>query len=524
QTIEEIAARTFRSRGGRRATSSGLRNFVLDRTNAGHTFLLRKAKERILARTKGKYPAPLAILDVVGTGMDKGPRRGYEAEARAFGQLARSVTARHLMQLFFSANTAKKDPLSTPSGTPLRSFERLGIVGAGSMGIGLAAQILHRRALPLQVHDLQTGNLTRCLAAVDQYLGQQVALSRLPRHRLPLLRGLLSTTTSYEGFRHADLIFEAVPEELGLKREVLHELEQVNQGRAVLASCTSSLPIKHLVPDLAHPEQVLGMHFCSPVATVQLLEVVRRDENPAELVRSAVAFGRTLGKHVIVVNDGAGFYTSRCLAAYLNEAAHLFFEGYRVEDLDKTMLEWGFPVGPMSLLDELGLDLATRTIQLLHQTFGTRMEPPEGWDLLLTDGRLGRKALKGFYTYSRKRGKTGRVDPTVYNLRPPTVTTLRNPDLVTVTRRLVLAFVNEAMHCFHDGTLRTPSDGDLGAVFGVGFPAYLGGPFSYLDHCGAARVVGELDDLANRFGDRFRPSQILCDSARAGATFHGARS
>jgi 3-hydroxyacyl-CoA dehydrogenase/enoyl-CoA hydratase/3-hydroxybutyryl-CoA epimerase len=260
------------------------------------------------------------------------------------------------------------------------------------------------------------------------------------------------------------------------------------------------------------------MHFFSPVAKMPLLEVVVTPETDAWATATAVAFGRRLGKHVIVVRDGPGFYTTRALSPYMSEAARLVEEGAAVEDVDGAMKRFGFPVGPLALLDEVGLDVGAKVSGVLHKAFGDRMLPPAAMATVIENGRLGRKGGRGFYVYD---GKNKRVDESVYTLLPRGL-----PRAAFVEReiqeRLVFAFLNEAARCLEDGILRSARDGDVGAIFGLGFPPFLGGPFRYLDHLGPRFAAEVLDRLAARHGDRFAPAPLLVEMGRDGRSFHPA--
>jgi 3-hydroxyacyl-CoA dehydrogenase/enoyl-CoA hydratase/3-hydroxybutyryl-CoA epimerase len=257
------------------------------------------------------------------------------------------------------------------------------------------------------------------------------------------------------------------------------------------------------------------MHFVSPVHKMPLLEVVVTRQTEPTAIATAVAFGRRLGKHVIVVRDGPGFFTTRALAPYMNEAARLIEEGAAVEDVDRAMTGFGFPVGPLALLDEVGIDVGAKVAKVLHHAFGERLAPPAGMARVIEDGRLGRKNKRGFYTYNGRK----QVDPSVYALLPggPERRGVEPRDVQT---RLVFAFLNESAYCLQEGILRSPRDGDVGAIFGLGFPPFLGGPFRYLDKLGARFAVETLERLASRHGARFEPAEILREHARAGSTFH----
>jgi 3-hydroxyacyl-CoA dehydrogenase/enoyl-CoA hydratase/3-hydroxybutyryl-CoA epimerase len=259
------------------------------------------------------------------------------------------------------------------------------------------------------------------------------------------------------------------------------------------------------------------MHFFSPVHKMPLLEVIVTPQTDAGATAEAVGFGRLLGKHVIVVRDGPGFYTTRALSPYMNEAARVVEEGASIEDVDRALTGFGFPVGPITLLDEVGIDVGAKVAKVLHHAFGERLAPPASMARVIEDGRQGRKNGRGFYLYEdgRKKG----VDQSVYALvtgdAPRKAMEVRE-----IRERLVFAFLNEAVLCLQEGILRSPRDGDVGAIFGLGFPPFLGGPFRYLDHLGARFALEVLERLRARHGPRFTPARLLEDMARSGKGFH----
>jgi 3-hydroxyacyl-CoA dehydrogenase/enoyl-CoA hydratase/3-hydroxybutyryl-CoA epimerase len=259
------------------------------------------------------------------------------------------------------------------------------------------------------------------------------------------------------------------------------------------------------------------MHYFSPVNKMPLLEVIVTDRTAPEATATAVAVGKKQGKTVIVVRDGPGFYTSRILAPYMNEAAQLLVEGASVEDLDRALVAFGFPVGPITLLDEVGIDVGDKVGKILHGAFGARMAPPAALHDVVAAGRLGRKNRKGFYVYD---GKEKRVDESVYALLPGG--RARKPfSAADIQERVVLQMVNEAILCLGEGILRSARDGDVGAVFGLGFPPFRGGPFRWADTVGTRALLDKLEMLRARHGDRFAPAPLLVEHASGNRGFHG---
>jgi 3-hydroxyacyl-CoA dehydrogenase/enoyl-CoA hydratase/3-hydroxybutyryl-CoA epimerase len=343
------------------------------------------------------------------------------------------------------------------------------------------------------------------------------ALDRLERDAT---MRLVTATTDWSGLEAVDVVIEAVFEDLELKRHMVKAFEAVN-GRGIFASNTSSIPIGQIAEASSRPESVLGMHYFSPVQKMPLLEVIVTPHTAAEVTATAVAVGKKQGKTVIVVNDGPGFYTSRILAPYMNEAAEVLIEGAAVEDVDRALTAFGMPVGPITLLDEVGIDVGAKVGKILHAAFGDRMAPPESLEKLVADGRLGRKAKKGFYLYGEeKKGKKREVDPTVYDLLPGG-RARRKLSHDEIAERVVLQMVNEAIRCLGEGILRSARDGDVGAVFGLGFPPFRGGPFRYADAVGPKALLDRLERWQDKFGARFEPAPLLVEHARSGRPFHG---
>jgi 3-hydroxyacyl-CoA dehydrogenase/enoyl-CoA hydratase/3-hydroxybutyryl-CoA epimerase len=357
--------------------------------------------------------------------------------------------------------------------------------------------------------------VARGLAAVRELLRERLERRALTRLEYESRVALVSGAVDYTGFRRADLVIEAVFEDLALKRRVLAEVEGA-APEAVVASNTSTIPITEIARDAARPERVVGMHFFSPVQKMPLLEVVVGARTAPEATATAVAYGKKLGKTVIVVRDGPGFYVNRILAPYVNEAGHLLDEGVPVDAIDRALVGFGFPVGPITLVDEVGLDVAGKSGRIMAEAFGARMAPARSLQRVLESGRLGRKGKRGFYAYDEA-GKKGRVDESVYEIVGAPRADVAAPE---IAQRTVLAMVNEAARCLEEAVIRSARDGDVGAVFGIGFPPFRGGPFRYLDALGAGTAVRALEALDARFPGRFTPAASLRALAASGGRFH----
>jgi 3-hydroxyacyl-CoA dehydrogenase / enoyl-CoA hydratase / 3-hydroxybutyryl-CoA epimerase len=519
----------------------GVMGLFLDGNPAGRTIVLRKAREQTLAKSRGHYPALIAAIDVIAAGYQKGVAHGYREESRRFGEMAMTDVSKQLIFLFFATNELKKDTGVDPAhypNLPVSAFEplpvdKIAIIGAGFMGAGIASIAVQHGTL-VRLKDADHGRVAKGYAAVRDVLKERLTRKQITKVQYSDYMTLLGGTVDYSGFGNVDLVIEAVFEDLAIKHQVLREVEASVHPSAIFASNTSTIPISQIAQASSRPERVLGMHFFSPVHKMPLLEVITTPETHPQVTVTAVAYGKKLGKTIIVVNDGPGFYANRILSPYLNEAGILLDQGVAIDIIDKALIDFGFPVGPITLMDEVGLDVATKAGKIMADAFPDRMQPAKSIQAVVAAGRYGRKSKKGFYTYD-KEGKKGEVDPSVYAvfLAPgsiPVAKSIASPDgetpsrpempAVQIQQRTVLAMLNEAARCLSDGIIRTARDGDVGAVFGIGFPPFRGGPFRYMDSLGVKIVVQRLEDLNARFPGRFEPAELLLEMARRNQVFY----
>lgn len=478
----------------------------------GRRVVFSKARETVMKSTHGNMPAPLAAIEVIRIGLEGGPDAGLEAEAAAFGDLATTSQARALIHLF-KARQRTKDPVT---GTP-RPVSKVGVVGAGLMGAGITAVTVANADLPVRMRDLDWEAIGRGMRDIHEVVEGRRYLR--PAERREIMARVLPTSEP-TGFANVDVVIEAVVERLDIKHQVLEEMESMIDPAALFATNTSSIPIADIAAAAQHPDRVLGMHYFSPVPQVPLLEVVTGPQTSADAVATAVDLGSRQGKTVIVVSDGPGFYTSRILAPYMDEAARLLGEGVPIAGIDRLMTKVGFPLGPFRLLDEVGLDIGVEISEILQEGFGDRMEPNPLLESMVDAGRIGKKSGLGFYTYERDGEDWKRideVDDSVY-----AVVGIDPGDDVPddAVDRMLLRMVNEALFAYGDGILATASDGDIGAVFGLGFPAHLGGPFHYVEHQrGIEATLETLEGFSSMYGPRFRPAPVLVEAARSGEGF-----
>jgi 3-hydroxyacyl-CoA dehydrogenase/enoyl-CoA hydratase/3-hydroxybutyryl-CoA epimerase len=515
RALELASGERSRKRPAHKLDAERLQEMALEQNPIGRRVLFAQAEKMLKKKTGGHYPAPLAALEAVRTGYEDGDDAGYALEADRFGQMVVSPVSARLVEIFFTTTELKKESGVDDPQVKAKPVEKIGMLGAGLMGGGIAYVSANAGAV-VRLKDKDDQAVGRGMSYVRGILAERQKRGSVKSRQVLDTMALVRPTVDYSGFASADLVIEAVFEDLQVKQKVVRETEAATRKDCIFASNTSSIPITRIAEAASRPELVCGMHFFSPVHKMPLLEVIRTDKTAPWVVATAVAFGKRIGKTVIVVRDGVGFYTSRILAPFMNEAAHMLHEGGSIDGIDKAMTRFGFPVGPLTLLDEVGIDVGAHVTKIVHEAFGERMAPPPGVDKMLTDGRKGRKNGKGFYTYG---GKKKEVDLTIYDLMPGGRNRKSVPD-DEIQDRCTLQMVNEAVLCLDEGILRTPRDGDIGAIFGLGFPPFLGGPFRYADTRGIADVVRRLEDLASKHGVRFAPAKGLKDRAKSGKRFY----
>mmetsp|Transcript_5570 Transcript_5570/g.8526 ORF Transcript_5570/g.8526 Transcript_5570/m.8526 type:complete len:517 (+) Transcript_5570:1823-3373(+) len=507
-----------------------LRNYVFD-----------QATKMVKKQTNGKYPAPFAILRSVRAGLEKGKKAGYSTEANEFSKLVFTHESEGLISLFHGTEAIKENRF----GEPKRKVRNVAMLGSGLMGAGIA-QVSAAKGMNVILYDVSDDALARGRRQIYTNLERSVkrrSMTSFERDKLMSRVRPVRADSSVlaKHLANCDLVIEAVPEKLELKHKVLSSIEKMVPEHCIIASNTSALPITDIASALQRKQNVLGMHYFSPVEKMPLLEIITTDQTSQEAASIAYDVGKTQGKQVIAVKDKAGFYTTRILAALMPEVAPLIAEGVDLKRLDQSLKSWGFPVGPITLIDEVGIDIGCHIGKDLAQVYSDRMGPASSMDLLQSmadKGLLGRKSNAGFFRYTDAKDakkKQSLLDK-LQGKRP--VTKEWNPDVESIVKnlqanaskldiddkelqeRLALRMVNEAVYCLEDGVLNSPVDGDIGAVFGLGFPPFYGGPFRYIDQVGADYVANRLDEFTNKYGPRFQPAKLLKEFAAQNKKFH----
>lgn len=473
-----------------------------------------KAKQGVMKQTQGLYPAPLKILDVVKTGLERGEQAGLEAERRGFGELSQTPHSKSLIGLFRGQTLCKKNRFGKPAKEP----KTISVLGAGLMGAGIAAVSLDK-GYDVVLKDMNANGLTRGDQQIQKIYGGYLKKKKITQSEKDVYLSRLNPTLNYADIANSDIVIEAVFEDIKVKHAVVKEVEKFVRPDCIFASNTSALPIAQIAEASQRPENVVGMHYFSPVDKMQLLEIITTDKTSKEAASQAVQVGLKQGKVVIVVKDGPGFYTTRILSFTMSEAFRLLQEGVEPTKLDKLSKAYGWPVGTATLLDEVGMDVGAHIGVYLEGIFKERLAggTRELGDAIMASGFYGRKAGKGWYIYdnSAKKGTPRQMNPEALAIlkRHSLTPKLENTD-EQIQMRLVVRMVNEAILCLQEGVLHNPLEGDVGAVFGLGFPPFHGGPFRFVDHYGAGRLVSLMETFQNAYGPEFAPCQLLLDHAK----------
>jgi 3-hydroxyacyl-CoA dehydrogenase / enoyl-CoA hydratase / 3-hydroxybutyryl-CoA epimerase len=476
-----------------------------------------QAEKKTLAKTRGHYPAPLKALEVVCTSLNVSHEQSLANEKNYFVELALTETAQNLIGVFFLQERAKKlkSPANLqPGAAPGRTIKRGLVVGAGLMGAGIA-QWLSSRGIRVLLRDVGPAPLGKGMQAIGKIYREAVA------------RHLFSETEAQNAYdrilpffeevplREVDIVIEAAVEKLALKQQIFADLEAKVSPGTVLASNTSALSIDAIAASLKHPERVVGIHFFNPVHRMQLVELVRGAKTDSATLDIAIRFVRQIGKLPVLVRDSPGFLVNRILLPYMVEAVRLFAEGHRVETIDQVMLDFGMPMGPLRLVDEVGLDVSEHVAMGLQQRIGHLAPLNDTLARMMQKGWLGRKSGKGFYEYGSVAG--GKVNPQISGFQPAVPAIVNEGDL---RDRLVLLMVNEAARTLEENVVDAPEDVDFGMIMGTGWAPFRGGPLRFADHLGLQTVLSRLNNLRDRVGAYFEPSPLLREKATNGGTFY----
>lgn len=486
---------------------------LLEGNPIGRKILFRQARKNVLKSTNGHYPAPLVALETIQAMVGTSHAEASRLENEGFGKLGASEISKNLIHVYYLDDGYKKKEWTSAQPT-LKAVSKAGVVGAGVMGGGIA-QLLAKNGIVCRIKDLNNQALALALKTARDVYGFLLKTRRMKPGQVESDMSLISPTTTYDGFKNVDVVVEAVVERLDIKKQVFKELDEIVQPDAYLFSNTSSLSVTEMAESTQRPEKVCGFHFFNPVSRMPLLEIIKTKKTSEETLATAVAFARQLGKMAIVVEDKPGFIVNRILLPYMNEAAYLFEEGINTERLDRIATDFGMPMGPMALADEVGIDIGYHVAEVLEDAYGDRMKVAGILKQVYEAGILGKKSGNGFYVH---KGKQKTVNSRVQKMRGSASFAL---DDNTTLKRLVYIMINEASRCLEEGVVDSAGTIDVGMIYGTGFPPFRGGLLRYADSIGAKAIVEDLKSFQAKFDSkRFEPSALLVEMAESGSKFY----
>jgi 3-hydroxyacyl-CoA dehydrogenase / enoyl-CoA hydratase / 3-hydroxybutyryl-CoA epimerase len=506
----------------------GLSGSVLEKTPMGRGLIFSQARKKVLSQSKGHYPAPLEAIDVIRSSGVK-----YEAhlraasrdqalkkEAKGFGKLAVTEVSKNLIRLFFMTEDIKKtNGISADSKVEGRSVRFSGVLGAGVMGGGIA-QLFAEKDITTKMKDLNHPALEMGVDSAMRVFDKKLKRRRITQREMLQKLNHISPTLNYDGFKSLDFVVEAVVENMEIKKKVLSELEREVEDDCVIASNTSSLSVTEMQSAMKKPERFAGMHFFNPVHKMPLVEVIRGEKSSDEAVATVFELSKKLGKMPVVVKDAPGFLVNRLLMPYLNEASYMLSEGVPIPELDRVMVRFGMPMGPMELVDEVGLDVADKVAKILFDAFGERAKPALIAGKVSAAERLGKKNGKGLYKYKKENGKIKKeLDFQIYQI----IEVKPRPGFVSekeIIERCLLPMINEACLCLDEEVVKTSSEIDLAMIMGTGFPPFRGGLMRYAESLGPRHIVERLNYYEARHGARFKPSAYVLRKAEREESFY----
>jgi 3-hydroxyacyl-CoA dehydrogenase/enoyl-CoA hydratase/3-hydroxybutyryl-CoA epimerase len=456
--------------------------------------------------------APGRAHEIIRRAADSSLEESLALEVDAISELGATEATQNLIRNFFLADKYRKGSAKTAP----EKITHAAVIGAGVMGSGIA-QWLSSRGVSVILRDVDSAAIDRGLANIDKTYADAVKRGLMAETRAKEGRARIVASTQPVPLRDVQIVIEAASEKLEIKKKIFAELAANTPEETILATNTSALPIGELAESTGTPARVVGLHFFNPVSRMKLIEVVVGKATADNTRERALAFARQIGKLPVLVQDSPGFLVNRVLFPYLLDAAEMFRNGVSAEEIDGALLEWGMPMGPLRLIDEIGVDITVDIATTLEKAFGARDHAPEILQKMYAEQILGRKTGAGFYKYE------GRQQTPNDSLQQWRQESGEKFGLENITHRLVYLMVNEAARCLEEKVVATPEDADYGMILGTGFPVYRGGPLRYAENVGLTKVVTDMDGIHSRAGEKFAPCDLLRQHAQGGTTFYQGR-
>lgn len=499
--------------------------FIFESILFGKFIIITLAKRDLMAKTKGQYPAPLYALEVIRRTYGKlNSKKGLETELEAFCELAISDISKNLIEIFFISEELKKDS-GVEKNVEVKDIKNAALIGAGVMGGGIA-WLFSNYDIDIRVKDIAQNAIALGYQQVIKIYNQLKKIRKYTESQINLKLAKVTAGVDYTAFDKADIVIEAVVENMNIKKKILAEAETKVAVDTVIASNTSSLSISEMAKDLQRPERFAGMHFFNPVNRMPLVEVIRGEKTNDQAIATIVKLSKKLGKTPVVVKDVPGFLVNRILLPYMNEAAYLLQEGAGISRIDYLVEKFGMPMGPFILADVVGIDVGVKVAHSLYEGYGERMKVADILDKIYNDHKelLGKKVGKGFYSYnSDERIKpmlNGKISEILNTLRAEKSITKKAVSDSEIVDRCILTMVNEAAKCLEEGVVKNARHLDMAMIMGTGFPAFRGGVLRYADSFGITEVVVRLQEFNKKCGARFEVSKLLIEMADKNQKFY----
>lgn len=521
ENVEKFIASILTKEGEKeilkRRKKKSLSRILLEDNPLGRSLVFYLAEKNVREKTKGHYPAPLIALDIIKKSYTLPLNEGLQQEANGFVQNIPTGfgIAKYLIGLFFTQEAMKKET-GAPPGTKVKEIKTAGVLGAGTMGAGLAWLFADHNVLT-RLKDISWDILGKGLSTIRGFFQKGVKAKKVTPSEFDRRFQLISCTVDYSGFEKANYVIEAATENLELKRKLFQEMEPKIPQDAIIATNTSSLTINSMEGSFHHPERFVGMHFFNPVNKMPLVEVVAGKRTSPETVATAVDFARKMGKTPIVVGDCPGFLVNRLFFIGANETLLMIEEGYDIKTLEKVLQDFGMPMGPMELSDEVGIDVTYKVGETFEKAYGERMHPAKLLKLMVDKGFLGKKSGKGFFIYDKNSKKVNGEVPSLINSVNRKRETHPQEEILP---RFLYTMINEAARCLEEKIIERPDYLDMALIMGIGFPPFQGGVLRYADRVGVPEVVKVLRRLKDTHGSRFEPCKLLQKMADENQTFY----
>ncbi len=451
--------------------------------------------------------APARAFEIISSGSSV--EESLAAELDGIVALGETEATQNLIRNFFLAEKYKKSSAKTPA----EKIAHAAVIGAGVMGSGIA-QWLSSRGVSVILRDVASEQLNRGISLIEKTYADAVKRGLMPEEKAKQGRARIVASTAPAEMRDVQVVIEAASEKLEIKKRIFRDLDEKAPKALMLATNTSALPISDLAAETTSPGRVIGLHFFNPVSRMKLIEVVVGEGTADETIERGLAFVRQVAKVPVIVRDSPGFLVNRVLFPYLLDAAELFENGVAASEIDEPLLKWGMPMGPLRLIDEIGVDITVDIADSLERAYGRRDQAAKILREMLAAGMLGRKSAGGFYRYE---GKTQAPNEAVKEWQ---MSSGENFGAEGITNRLVFLMVNEAARCLEEKVVATPEDVDYGMVLGTGFPTVRGGPLRFAESYGIKKLVTEMDGIHSRAGEKFAACDLLRQHAQNGTKFY----